>query len=152
MISDGREQRETGVNRTAGVGDLVRGRRYPYVVADAGAAPMGEALNPMDDAAWRRSALPDVGVAPDVSVRVLPGAIWPYGQVRTWLERWPAGAPLPAMLVCGPHPRTRTDAPGVIGDLCEQAPPGAGAGVGVSVPRRATRATAGGSVPRAGSG
>ncbi len=104
-----------------GVGDLVRGRRYPYVVADAGVAPTGDVPDPVDAAAWRRSALPDVGVAPDVSVLVLPGAIWRYGQVRTWLERWPAGEPLPAMLVCGPHPRTRTEVLGVIDDLCEQA-------------------------------
>ena len=105
----------------AGVGDLVRGRRYPYVVADAGVAPMGEAPNQVDDAAWRRSALRDVGVAPDVSVLVLPGAIWRYGQVRTWLERWPAGHWLPDMIVSGPHPRTRAEALGVIDDLCEQA-------------------------------
>ena len=103
-----------------GVGDLVRGRRYPYVVADAGVAPMGEAPNPDGDAASRRPALPDVGVAPDVSVLVLPGAIWRYGQVRTWLERWPAGEPPPSMLICGPHLRARTEAPGVIDDLCEQ--------------------------------
>ena len=104
-----------------GVGDLVRGRRYPYVVADAGVAPMGEAPNQVGDAAWRRSALSVVGVAPDVSVLVLPGAIWRYGQVRTWLERWSARDPLPAMLVCGAHPRTRAEALGVIDDLCEQA-------------------------------
>ena len=104
-----------------GVGDLVRGRRYPYVVADAGVAPMGEAPHQVDDAAWRRSTLPDVGVAPDVSVLVLPGAIWRYGQVRTWLERWSARDRLPDMLVCGPHPRTRTEAMSVVDDLCEQA-------------------------------
>ncbi len=104
-----------------GVGDLVRGRRYPYVVADADVATMGEAPNQADDTAWRRSALPDEGVAPDVSVLVLPGAIWRYGQVRIWLSRFPAGELLPDMLVCGPHPRTRTEAIGVIDDLCEQA-------------------------------
>ena len=105
----------------AGVGDLVRGRRYPYVVADAGVAPMGEEPHQVDHAAWRRSALPDVGVAPDVSVLVLPGAIWRYGQVRIWLERWPARHRLPDTIISGPHPRTRTEALGVIDDLCEQA-------------------------------
>ncbi len=52
--------------------------------------------------------------------RRLPRGEAPW-ESGLWLEGWLSGEPLLAMLVCGPHPRTWTEALGVIDDLCEQA-------------------------------
>ena len=54
-----------------GVGDLVRSRRYPYIVVDAGVAPMGETGGGDGRTGGGASALPTVGADPDVSVLVL---------------------------------------------------------------------------------
>ena len=64
--------------------------------------------------------MPAVGAEPDVSVLVLPGAILRYARVCAWIARWPAGERLPEMLICGAHPRTRTEATGLIEDVCER--------------------------------
>ncbi len=113
----------------AGVSDVVRARRYPYVVVDAGVAPLGdppigvnERAEPAAEAGGiRPSAIPDVGVFPDMVVLVCPSAIWRYRMVRDWLQRWPSATPLPARLVLNAVDHgTRAEAADLIADTCAE--------------------------------
>lgn len=109
-------------------GEVVKARRHPYVVVDAGVAPLGEP--PVSDKKAdltaehripRPSALPDVRVSPDVIVLVCPSAIWRYRLVRDWLQRWPFATPLPARLVLnGVDHSTREEAADLITDTCSE--------------------------------
>ena len=110
-------------------GEVVKARRYPYVVVDGGVAPMGEPPAVADEKAdltaehriLRPSALPDVRVSPDVVVLVCPSAIWRYRLVRDWLQRWPSATPLPARLVLNAVDHgTRAEAADLIADTCAE--------------------------------
>ena len=131
----------------AGAGDVVRARRYPYVVVDAGVAPPGDPPGGGDERAEggaearaaerssaepsgapqsgapprRPSALPEVGVDPDVVVLVCPAAVWRYRVVRDWLRRWPFATPLPGRVVLnGVDHCTREEVTDLIAGTCAE--------------------------------
>jgi hypothetical protein len=74
---------------------ILRQRRYPYLVVDAGSI----------DLAADALAMVPVGAPADVSLLVLPQARWRYLPLNQLLGRWPSGA-LPWLLVNGVDPNT----------------------------------------------
>ena len=93
-------------------------------MAPQGEPPGGgdERAEPGAEAGDRRpSAIPEVGVAPDVVVLVCPAAVWRYRVVRDWLQRWPFATPLPARIVLnGVDHCTRAEVTDLIAGTCAE--------------------------------
>ena len=96
-----------------GAGALATAARIPAdpllldVATGAGVAPLGDPPGGGDERAEpeaerrgrRTSAIPEVGVSPDIALPVGPAAVWRYRVVRDWLQRWPFATPVPARVV-----------------------------------------------------